>query len=405
MGEIRAKRYLKKSEFLNRMNRLVKSYMQEYKARRNLTYYREKANQKEYLRINKDIPAALEKRLVSRNLTPTPKKMGDLQIFLAFYISNWESVLPKVFEPFGKVTAFEWRSLGFDDRAPDWIKHRDKMNAKMWDKFIRANDKKQIDAFVGYLSGYNTDPSVLREIGRRGAVIFNFCWDDKLHFPGKIIGGRFTSPAAIASAVDLNITNSPESVVKYLAHGGLALFSPQGAHPDIHKPYDVPYEFDVSFVGQKYGWRPNFIKKLRKMGLNVAAFGRGWENGHLTEEEMVKLYSRSRINLGFAGVGHSRKLFCIKGRDFEIPMSGGLYLTQHNPELSLIYEVGKEIVTYQDEDDCAKKILWLLDNPEEAEKIRKSGRSRALRDHTWEKRFHRAFVVSGILEGAVEDGL
>ena len=42
----------------------------------------------------------------------------------------------------------------------------------------------------------------------------------------------------------------------------------------------------------------------------------------MSNEEMVKLYSCSRINLGFAGVGHSKKLMCREGRDFEVPMSG-----------------------------------------------------------------------------------
>jgi spore maturation protein CgeB len=112
---------------------------------------------------------------------------------------------------------------------------------------------------------------------------------------------------------------------------------------------------------------------------------------------MIKLYSRSRINLGFAGVGHSRKLMCLKGRDFEVPMSGGLYLTQNNPELSLVYDVDRDLVTYGRVEDCAGKIKRLLANPGEAARIRDSGRKRALRDHTWEKRFHDLFRATGLM--------
>lgn len=118
----------------------------------------------------------------------------------------------------------------------------------------------------------------------------------------------------------------------------------------------------------------------------------------LSDEDAVKLYSRSRINLGFGGVGHSRKLVCLKGSDFEVPMSGGLYLTQDNPELSLVYEVGKEILTYKNEKDCAEKIMWLLANPEQAAKILEAGRKRALKNHTMEKRFERIFRLTGIME-------
>ncbi|MCK4500348.1 glycosyltransferase, partial [Candidatus Babeliales bacterium] len=174
-------------------------------------------------------------------------------------------------------------------------------------------------------------------------------------------------------------------------------FWPEAAHPDIHKPYDLQFEYDVSFVGGKYGWRPKFIARLQKMGVNITCFGNGWENGPLSDEEMVKLYSRSRINLGFAGVGHSKKLMCLKGRDFEVPMSGGLYLTQDNPELSLVYNVGKEILTYRNEKDCVQKIKWLLDHPDEAANIREAGRIRVLKDHTWEKRFLDIFKITGLL--------
>ena len=34
-----------------------------------------------------------------------------------------------------------------------------------------------------------------------------------------------------------------------------------------------------------------------------------------------------------------------------------------------------------------EKLKWLLANPAEASKIRDAGRKRALRDHTWKKRF------------------
>ena len=235
-------------------------------------------------------------------------------------------------------------------------------------------------------------------MGESGAVIFNFCWDDKLSFRGKKVGDRWSGPATLAPVVDLNLTNAPDSCIKYMVEGGLAMFWPEAAHPDIHKSYDLPFEYDVSFVGGKYGWRPRFISKLQKLGVNITCFGNGWKNGPLSDDEMVKLYSRSRINLGFAGVGYSKKLMCLKGRDFEVPMSRGLYLTQHNPELSLVYDVGKGIVTYKDEKKCVEKIKWLLADPDEADKIRDAGRKRTLKDHTWEKRFEKIFRLAGIME-------
>ena len=316
--------------------------MQERCASREQAFYCEEARTKN-LSIPKEteLTGAMKKRFVSRWFSPKSKRKGEFHIFLAFALNNWESVLPKALEPFGKVTAFEWRSQGFNDLSSDWLNRRDAMNAVMLESLYNAHKKKPIDAVVGYLSGYTISPDVLGKIAKSGVVIFNFCWDDKLYFRGKMFGGRWTGPAALASAVDLNLTSAPDSCIKYVAEGGLALFWPEAARPEFHKPYDVSFEFDISFVGGKYGGRPRFISKLQKMGIKVVCFGNGWENGPLSDEEVVKLFSRSRINLGFAGVGYSKKLMCLKGRDFEVPMSGGLYLTQDNPELSLVYDIGK----------------------------------------------------------------
>jgi len=324
-----------------------------------------------------------------------------MHIFLAYYVSNWESVLPESLEQFGKISVFNWRKHGFDDRKQDWLTCRDQMNIAMLDAFHKANQEEPVDVVIGYLSGYNTSPETLLRMSESGAVIFNFCWDDKLNFPGKKFGGRYNSPAAIANAIDLNLTNSPTSIVKYYVHGGLALFWPEAAEPTIHKPYDLPFEYDVSFVGSCYGYRPAFIKKLKVKGIKVECFGKGWPNGYLSNDDMVKLYSKSRINLGFASIGHSRKLMCLKGRDFEVPASRGLYLTQNNPELAHVYDIGKEILIYNNANHCTRIINDLLNDPEKANAIRNAGQQRCLKDHTYTVRWTKLFKITGLL---TEDG-
>ena len=111
----------------------------------------------------------------------------------------------------------------------------------------------------------------------------------------------------------------------------------------------------------------------------------------------MRIYSRSRINLGFGGVGYSRNLMCLKGRDFEVPMCRAVYLTQDNPELSSVFDVGNDIVTYRNERDCAATIRTLLDNPDRAEQIRAAGHRRCARDHTYQARWREVFELAGIL--------
>ncbi len=392
------KRALKKVSFIVKVNSLIKGYLQEKKARRELASHRLKALKKGLKQPDEEaLKQSLHQRLANRRSGYPPKPEGGLHIFLAYYTSSWENILPLSLRPFGKVTTFDWRAHGFDDRQPDWLNQRDRMNAVMLEAFHQANRTEPVDVVIGYLSGYNTSPKTLQEMAQAGAVIFNFCWDDKLSFSGKKLGGRYTGPAGIAHAVDLNLTNSPDSLIKYAVNDSLALFWPEAAHPDVHRPYNTPFEFDVSFAGGCYGQRPSFIRKLAKHNIKVECFGHGWPNGPLPSEEMIKLYSRSRINLGFAGIGYSRKLMCLKGRDFEVPMSGGLYLTQNNPDLSLVFDVGNEILTYRNEEDCASIIQKLLADPDRAEKIRKAGRKRCLMDHSYHVRWSKVFRMAGLL--------
>jgi len=396
---MRLRNEIKRIPLIYFANSYLKSRLQERKAKNELNYYHNKAAVNgEILPENDVISHLLKARLKKRGIKTNSKPKGELHIFLTYSLNNWENVLPIAIKPFGRISEFEWSVQGLNVKSKNWIDHRTQMNTMMLEYFHKVNSEVPVDVVVSYLSGYVCDPVVIQEMGKSGAIVFNFCWDDKLGFRGKKVGGRWSGPAALASVVDLNLTNSPESRIKYLGEGGLAMFWPEAANPYFHKPYELPFEYDVSVVGGNYGWRPSFVTKLRNMGVKVTCFGNGWPNGSLTDEETVKLYSRSRINLGFAGVGHSRKLMCLKGRDFEVPMSGGLYLTQDNPELSLVYEVGKEILTYKDEIDCAQKIKWLLENPDIANKIRHAGRARALKNHTWEKRFNSIFYLSGIVK-------
>jgi hypothetical protein len=392
------KQKLKNMPFFSNVNAIIKARLQELKAVNELAYYRRKAFRIAMKLLEGDaLVQALKKRLSKRGIYPMSKRKSELHIFLAYSLNNWEFVLPITLEAFGRVTTFQWESGGFYNCHNDWAKWRDDLNAKMLKAFNTAHSKQPIDIMVGYISDFNTTKETLIEIGKRGVAIFNMNWDDKLYFNGSV-NGQCRSLSGIVSAMDINLTNAPDSIIKYLFHGGLAMFWPQAAHPDIHKPYDVPFEFDVSFVGKKYGWRAEFVQRLKRDGINIVSFGSGWDNGVLSDIDMIRLYSRSRINLGFSGVGYSRKLLCLKGRDFEVPMSGGLYLTQDNPELKLVYNVGEEILTYRNYSNCLEQIRWLLDNPDKAQKIRQAGRRRALCEHTWDNRFSQIFCMAGILK-------
>ena len=122
--------------------------------------------------------------------------------------------------------------------------------------------------------------------------------------------------------------------------------------------------------------------------------------GVLSDLEMVQMYSRSKINLGFSSCGDTyrtnERILQVRLRDFEVPMSGGFYMVEYMEELEEFYEIGKEIVCYADVQDLADKIKYYLRHDSERETIRLAGHTRCLRDHTWRRRFELAFKEMGL---------
>ncbi len=329
-------------------------------------------------------------------IKPTPK--GFLNIAAIYHHYNWEdySLKPSL-EKFGAVRRYDWFEK-FNHQMPNWHKsEKAKMNNDMVDRIKQWNKESKIDVIFSYLSGALVSPESLKELSFLCIPMVNLSLNDKEYFVGKLRKGIAMGQRDICRYFDLCWTSTEDSLVKYRVEGATPVYLPEGANPAVHKPYDEAKTIDVSFVGQCYGERPRIIAGLREKGIKVEAFGYGWPNGPLSVDEMVRLYSRSRINLGFGGVADLKDTYCLKGRDFEVPMSGGLYLTEYHAELERFFELGKEIAVYSNFDDLAEKIRYYLSHTEEADAIRKRGLARARDEHTWERRFERIFRLLNLL--------
>ena len=326
------------------------------------------------------------------------KKKGELSIIALYHHYNWEDeALKPSLQKFGRVRHYDWFSKS-DHANKDWHRlMKKKMNQDLINQINTWMAEEKADAIFTYLSGERVEPDAVKEIRAHNVPIINLALNDKEHFVGKIRNRRAWGARDICRHFDLCWTSTEDSLIKYCVEGARPLYLPEGANPQIHKPHNVEKNIDVSFVGQCYGNRAAIINTLKEKNIAVKAYGWGWPDGPLSTEEMVKMYSRSKINLGFSGVAGHSNTFCLKGRDFEIPMSGGLYLTEDHPELARAFQPGKEILTYSGIDDLVAKIRYYLTHPDKAEEIRKEGYQRALREHTWEMRFARIFRLLGIL--------
>jgi glycosyltransferase involved in cell wall biosynthesis len=337
----------------------------------------------------------LKKRLAKRKIIwPPEPKSRPLHIVYVSVPGNWERHnIPPELSKLGEVTCFFLDEQGMPLDL-GWEAVRRDVDLRLPSYINKLHQEKPIDMMLSYLSGSQISPHTIRQINTLGIPTFSFHWDDRRSFKGLKYGKQWSGPFAVCKAYDLNLTNSPKSLIKYRAEEANALFWPEGANPDFFRPLDIPFEYDVTFCGQRYGQRPLLVDYLRRHGIRVDCFGREWEHGYQSDEALVQIFNQSRINLGFGYVNESTEQ-CLKGRDFEIPACGAVYLTSYNRDLERVYRLGEEIETYVDYDSCTQKIKALLDQPERCERMRYAARQAVLTRHTWSQRVYQLLSCAG----------
>ncbi|MGI4789434.1 MAG: CgeB family protein [Janthinobacterium lividum] len=303
-------------------------------------------------------------------------------------------------------------------------RNRPLVTAELLRQVRAAHAARPITLFFSYFYDACILPEAIDEIKAMGIVTVNWYCNGsyQLHLVREI-----------SAHYDWCLVPEKFRLKDYEAMGAHPLYCQEAANPDIYKPFDVAQEFDAVFVGQAYGERPAAIKFLHDSGIDVRVWGPGWRNfgpvsplrravrwgrrtlqggsvpvtmpevilgDPLSDEAMVKMYNRAKINLGFSSCGETHlgenRVLQVRLRDFEVPMSGGFYMVEYMEELEEFYEIGKEIICYQDMNDLAHKIKYYLAHDDEREQIRQAGRTRCLRDHTWQKRFTTAFSEMGL---------
>lgn len=182
------------------------------------------------------------------------------------------------------------------------------------------------------------------------------------------------------------------------------IYSPFGFNPAIFKKLNLPYVYDVSFVGNYSPYRRWVISLLKKEGITVNIFGRGWDNkSWVSQERIVEIFNQSRINLNLSNamyydvdfLVHSifsfrdiKELFLlkknkeqIKGRHYEINGCGGFQVSYFIPGLNLTYEIDKEIAVYENVRNLGSEIRFFLKNDDIRKSIADKGYERSMVDH------------------------
>jgi spore maturation protein CgeB len=130
----------------------------------------------------------------------------------------------------------------------------------------------------------------------------------------------------------------------------------------------------------------------RRQSRRLAPHFKSISRGQIPFDQQSEIFSSSEIVLNFSNVWEdgrpgSKLIPHVRLRDFEAPMCQACYLTGESDEIHEFYDIGTEIDTYSEEAELIDKTKFYLANTGIAERMRKAGYQRALKDHTWRRRF------------------
>ncbi|MEW6455192.1 MAG: glycosyltransferase [Acidobacteriota bacterium] len=292
------------------------------------------------------------------------------------------------------------------------------------------------------------DPAVVREISQNTETItLNWFCDDHWRFDNY---ARYW-----ARCFNWVVTTAKRALPKYEKLGYRNVVKSQWAcNHFLYRKLNLPLIYDVTFVGQPHSNRRQVIQALRNAGVDVHVWGRSWESGRISQEEMIRVFNQSRINLNLShsstplsihkgrvknithrwlsnylkvipfrsqiktmskqwltAIKHSKiadgtqirfypgsrkYIDQIKGRNFEIPGCGGFLLTEMAEDLENYYKIGREIVCFDSIDDLIEKIDYYLHHEDERIAIAQAGYERTLCEHTYVHRFTEIFKQLGL---------
>ena len=305
--------------------------------------------------------------------------------------------------------------------------------------------------FTPYGKKYITE-GLLEELRAWGVPSLLFC-PDNLLVPYEHL--------EIAPHFDLVWLTARETQSMFEKRGARTIFLPYAANSGIYRGSTQGEVNRVLFIGNPYGSRANMINALAADGVDMdlhmgegrkdpqksgalahsldranAAFnllrfpvGRRVLVGALKQKiskasklepsprihrypslsfsDMYEAYARYAVSLASTAARNTGVLRnpvnVINLRSFEIPASGGVQLCAYSEELAGYFEEGQEIVFYRSQDELVERARYLTSEraKNDRERIRRRARERAVRDHTWVKRFEKVFSYLG-LGGPVE---
>lgn len=204
------------------------------------------------------------------------------------------------------------------------------------------------------------------------------------------------SVSEIAKYLAASMIENPGQDLEECLQNCLALFDMEVPPERFHELMNDFREVD-QYV--RYYYRDRIIRSLVENGLEVHVFGNGWEEfeGEGKENLIIEKgdFYVARKAVADAKISLNIMPWFKDGFQERIAaamLSGTVSVTDESIYIRENFTDGKELVLYSLEnlEELPVKVKWLLEHPDEAEKIAAAGKARAEKELTWQ---HRTFEM------------
>ena len=178
--------------------------------------------------------------------------------------------------------------------------------------------------------------------------------------------------AITANACDLVLSYCPFSVLKYKEKGYEAYCLCIDNDGNLFKNYNLKKEIDVLFFGRINPDRKELLDFISSSGISIKIVGQN--NDFVTDEELSKLISKSRIVLNLSKSTGSTVVnyasediykfgYLLKGRIIISGLCGTLCISEYYPAQEIMFNKD-EILTFYTKEECVEILKKFLQNEE-----------------------------------------